>query len=120
VGVAVMPVVFLLGRASPPQPSQLREIFAEAEEAHDLNWQFSSLHALIHVKAYQGDEQGYRATAEAAVKFADDLGGFSPGVCQGAIAADPMMRTAPLGMVSGAVVGVLTVFAVGLTRCWSG
>jgi hypothetical protein len=30
---------------------------------------------------------------------------------------DPMMRTAPLGMVSGAVVGVLTVLSsVGLTR----
>jgi predicted ATPase/class 3 adenylate cyclase/DNA-binding CsgD family transcriptional regulator len=67
--------------------SQLREIFAEAEEAHDLNWQFASLHALIHTKAYQGDEQGYRATAEAAITFADELGGFYPGVCQGAIAA---------------------------------
>jgi predicted ATPase/class 3 adenylate cyclase/DNA-binding CsgD family transcriptional regulator len=67
--------------------SRLREIFAEAEEAHDLNWQFSSLHALIHVKAYQGDEQGYRTTAEAAIKFANELGGFYPGVCQGSIAA---------------------------------
>ena len=67
--------------------SQLREIFAEAEEAHDLNWRFSSLHALILATAYQGDEQGYRATAEAAVKFADELGGFYPGMCQGAIAA---------------------------------
>jgi hypothetical protein len=67
--------------------SQLREIFAEAEEAHDLNWQFSSLRVLIHAKAYQGDEQGYRATAEAAAKFADELGGFYPGVCQGSIAA---------------------------------
>jgi DNA-binding CsgD family transcriptional regulator len=66
--------------------SLLREIFAEAEEAHDLNWQFSSLHALIHTKAYQGDEQGYWATAEAAIRFANELGGFYPGVCQGAIA----------------------------------
>ena len=67
--------------------SQLREILAEAEEAHDLNWRFSSSHALILAMACLGDERGYRATAETAVKFADELGGFYPGVCQGAIAA---------------------------------
>jgi DNA-binding CsgD family transcriptional regulator len=67
--------------------SRLREIFAEAEKAHDLNWQFSSLHALILALAYQGDEEGYRATAEAAIKFANELGGFYPGACQGSIAA---------------------------------
>jgi DNA-binding CsgD family transcriptional regulator len=66
--------------------TRLREIIAEAEEAHDLNWQFSSLAPLILAMAYQGDEPGYRATAEAAVPVADELGGFYPGVCQGAIA----------------------------------
>ena len=66
--------------------SRFGEIFAEAEEAHDLSWRFTSLYGLIYATAYQGDEQGYRATAPAAVKFADELGGFYPGVCQGAIA----------------------------------
>jgi predicted ATPase/class 3 adenylate cyclase/DNA-binding CsgD family transcriptional regulator len=66
--------------------TRLREIIAEAEEAHDLNWQFSSLAVLILAMAYQGDEPGYRATAEAAVPVADELGGFYPGVCQGSIA----------------------------------
>ena len=66
--------------------SQLRAVFAEAEEAHDLTWQFSSLHALIFAMAHQGDEHGYRATAQAAENFADELGGFYPGLCQGAIA----------------------------------
>ncbi len=67
--------------------AQLREVLAEAEEAHDLNSQFSSLHALILVMAYQGDELGCRAVAEAALDLAPELGGFYPGVCQGAIAA---------------------------------
>jgi hypothetical protein len=66
--------------------SQLRAAFAEGEQAHDVNCQFTSLHALILTKAYQGDESGYRATAEAAVPLADELGGYYPGVCQGAIA----------------------------------
>jgi predicted ATPase/class 3 adenylate cyclase/DNA-binding CsgD family transcriptional regulator len=83
--------------------SQLREIFAEAEEAHDLNWRFASLHALIPALAHQGDEQGYRATAEAAVKFADELGGFYPGVCQGMIAAASLSTA---DMASAAKAGV--------------
>lgn len=62
------------------------EIFAEAAEAHDITWQFTSLYALILAMAYQGDERGYQATEQAAVKFADELGGFYPGVCQGVIA----------------------------------
>jgi predicted ATPase/class 3 adenylate cyclase/DNA-binding CsgD family transcriptional regulator len=66
--------------------SQLREVFADAEEAHDLHWQFSSLAPLILAMAYQGDAQGYTAMAEAAVPLADELGGFYPGVLQGAIA----------------------------------
>lgn len=66
--------------------AQLRTVFAEAVDAHDLTWQFSSLYALILVQAYQGDEHGYRATAQAAESFADELGGFYPGMCQGAIA----------------------------------
>ena len=67
--------------------SQLREVIAEAEEAHDLSRRFASLQALILATAYQGDERGYRATAEAAVPLADEIGGLYPGVCQGAIAA---------------------------------
>jgi DNA-binding CsgD family transcriptional regulator len=67
--------------------TRLREIIAEAQEAHDLNWQFASQAALILAMAYQGDEPGYRAAAEAAVAVADELGGYYPGVCQGAIAA---------------------------------
>ncbi len=66
--------------------SQLRAVFAEAQEAHDLTWQFSSLHALIFAMAYQGDEHGYRAATQAAADFADELGGFYPGMHQGAIA----------------------------------
>jgi predicted ATPase/class 3 adenylate cyclase/DNA-binding CsgD family transcriptional regulator len=66
--------------------SQLGELCAEAEEAHDLTGQFMSLHARILVNAYQGDEEGYRAITQASVKFADELGGFYPGMCQGAIA----------------------------------
>jgi predicted ATPase/class 3 adenylate cyclase/DNA-binding CsgD family transcriptional regulator len=66
--------------------AQLREVHADAEEAHDLNWQFSTMAALILVMAYQGDERGCTATAEAAVPLADELGGFYPAVCQGAIA----------------------------------
>lgn len=66
--------------------SQLHAVLAEAEESHDLTWQFSSLHALIFAMAHQGDEHGYRATARAAANFADELGGFYPGICQGAFA----------------------------------
>jgi predicted ATPase/class 3 adenylate cyclase/DNA-binding CsgD family transcriptional regulator len=66
--------------------SLLGELFAEAEEAHDLSGQFLSLHARILVNAYQGDEEGYRAITPAAVKLADELGNFYPGMCQGVIA----------------------------------
>lgn len=66
--------------------SQLRDLYAEAEEANDRSRQFSSLHALLLALAHQGDERGYRTTAEAAMKFAEELGGFYPSVCQGAIA----------------------------------
>ena len=66
--------------------SQLREVIAEAEEARDLSRRFAGLQTLILATAYQGDERGYRATAEAAVPLADEIGGLYPGVCQGAIA----------------------------------
>ena len=66
--------------------SQLRDLVSEAEEAHDLNSQFISLAPLIVAMAYQGDERGYAVTAKAAVTVAEELGGFYPSVCQGAIA----------------------------------
>ncbi len=65
--------------------SQLREVFAEAEDTHDRNWQFASLLPLILAMAYQGDERGCRVTADVAAKFADELGGFFPGARQGVI-----------------------------------
>jgi predicted ATPase/class 3 adenylate cyclase/DNA-binding CsgD family transcriptional regulator len=67
--------------------AQLREVVAEAEEAHDVNWRCSSLLALILVMAYLGDGWGSRATAEAAIECAEELGGFYPGLCQGEVAA---------------------------------
>jgi DNA-binding CsgD family transcriptional regulator len=63
----------------------LREVFAEAKEAHDLNWQVSTLAALILAMAYQGDQRGCAATAEVAIPLADELGGLYPGLCQGVI-----------------------------------
>ena len=66
--------------------SLLRAIPPEAAEARDLTNQYTSLHALTFAMAHLGDDSGCRATAAATSIFAESLGGFYPGLCQGATA----------------------------------
>jgi predicted ATPase/class 3 adenylate cyclase/DNA-binding CsgD family transcriptional regulator len=81
--------------------SQLRELVADAEEAHDLTWHVAGLAPLMMAMAYQGDQRGYLAMAEVAVPLADELGGLYPGLCQGAIAV-ASLATADMESVANA------------------
>jgi predicted ATPase/class 3 adenylate cyclase/DNA-binding CsgD family transcriptional regulator len=78
-GWALMTAGDLAGAAT-----QLREVLAEAEAVHDVNWRFASLMAQTLLLAYQGDTHGARTAADAAVESACELGGFYPVACSGA------------------------------------
>jgi tetratricopeptide (TPR) repeat protein len=60
--------------------TQLGEVAAESEAAHDEIWRVSSLGSRGTVLAYQGDAAGARAAAEAALEAGAELGGFFVGM----------------------------------------
>ena len=52
----------------------MRELVAEAEADNDVMLRVTVLFMLPHVLAYQGDEAGARAAADAAIESSADLG----------------------------------------------
>jgi DNA-binding CsgD family transcriptional regulator len=59
--------------------AQLRQVIAEADAAHDVYWGCCALFMQALMLAYHGDPSA-RATANAAVEVAAELGGFFPGL----------------------------------------
>ena len=61
------------------------EVLVEAEAHNDLAWWFSSLHAQVFLRSFQGDVSGALEASKAALDLAEELGGFFPGVTYGAL-----------------------------------
>jgi hypothetical protein len=60
--------------------AQFGELVAEAQAAHDRLLEATSLAVLGVVRAYQGDSGAARASADAAIEAAAELGGFFAGM----------------------------------------
>jgi predicted ATPase/class 3 adenylate cyclase/DNA-binding CsgD family transcriptional regulator len=60
--------------------SQLREVVAEADAAHDVVWKSTALFMQAVMLAYIGDLGAARESANSAVESAGELGGFYPGL----------------------------------------
>jgi predicted ATPase/class 3 adenylate cyclase/DNA-binding CsgD family transcriptional regulator len=67
--------------------AQLRELVAEADEAHDVFWRFNGLFVQAHTLAYHGDVSAARAAANAAVEHAAELSPWHEGLSLVALAA---------------------------------
>ena len=65
---------------------QFREVAVEAEAAHDEIWRANSLMGQSAVLAWQGDTGPARATADAAIEAAAELGGITAGNAYTALA----------------------------------
>ncbi len=66
--------------------AQFRELFAEAEAAHDPLGQVASLSHLSHTLAYLGDTNAARTAATAAAALGAEFGGFMEGLGYGPLA----------------------------------
>jgi predicted ATPase/class 3 adenylate cyclase/DNA-binding CsgD family transcriptional regulator len=66
--------------------AQFREVAAEAEAAHDEIWRANSVACQSLVLAWQGDTGPARATADAAIEAAAELGGITAGNAYTALA----------------------------------
>jgi DNA-binding CsgD family transcriptional regulator len=60
--------------------TQLREVIAEADAAHDTLWKCCALFMQALMLAHHGDPSAARETANAAVEAGAELGGFFPGL----------------------------------------